>query len=129
MSGLILPGGGQVPAKPAQPSYDDLTDEQKAAVDALAEREEVEFEKVETAFVIIKTLDGAFGIRPYLPTMEPVAPQRTADENDYLSAFAIISANLHAQMAAAVTSQAMMQQAAMMQRAMADQQLHRSLKL
>lgn len=129
MSGLILPGG--VPAvaqkKDEAPAYESLTEEQKAAVDALAAKEEPEYDRVETAFVVIKTLDGSYGIRPYGAV--PVAPEREADENDYLSAFEIIKTSLLAQMTAATVQQGMMQQAAFMQQQMQEAALRRNLKL
>lgn len=131
MSGLILPGGGSVPAKAADaaPAYDDLTDEQKAAVDALAANENPEDlrDPVEYAFVIVKHPDGSFAITNDLTVK--IAPQRSADENDYLAAFAVIQSNMQAQQTAVMVQRGMAQQAAMMQRAMADQQLQQRLKL
>jgi len=131
MSGLIIPGGTKAPEKKKAdvPSYDSLTEEQKAALDALAEKENPEdhYPEVETAFVVVKHTDGSFAISNALDVK--VAPKREADENDYLAAFKIIEQNLSAQMIAIMVQQSMMQQAAMMQRQMADQQLMGSLKL
>lgn len=129
MSGLILPGGGSVPAKKDDTDYDSLSEEQKAAVAALAEKENPEdlLEEVETLFVVIKQKDGSFGIANTLDL--PVRPARTADENDYHAAFAIVSANLQAAQTAAMVQQGMMQQAAMMQRAAQEQAIASRLKL
>jgi hypothetical protein len=126
---LILPTGAKPAPKETTPSYDSLTEEQKAALDALAEKENPEdhYPTVETAFVVIKHPDGAFSISNDLSPK--IAPKREADENDYLAAFEIIKANLHAQMSAVLVQQGMMQQAAMMQHHMQNQQIQSRLKL
>ena len=131
MSGLILPGGGTVAAKKkdAAPEYESLTDEQKAAVDALADKENPEdlLEEVDTLFVVIRHKDGSYAIGDTLDL--PVRPRKTADENDYLSAFAVISAQVQAAQTAAHVQAGMMQQAAMMQHRMQEQAIASRLNL
>lgn len=131
MSGLILPGGGPVPARSETPAYSDLSEEQKAALDGMAAKEDPEALKqtVEYAFTVVKNPDGSFGIANDPEVAASLAPQRTPDENDYLSAFSVLQATITGRLTAAIVQQGMMQQAAMLQRAASDQQLRQHLKI
>lgn len=131
-SGIILPGGKEVPVKKAEdtPEYDSLTDEQKAALDEMAEdiNPEDVYPKVEFAYVVIKQSDGSYGIAFDIASAK-VSPRTTASEEDVLAANAVVDATIRAQITAAAVQASMMQQAAMMQRAAQEQALRSQLKI
>lgn len=127
MSGIVLPNG-----KPAAPSAPSLTEEQKAAIAALAEKvpEEETYPHVRTAFAVIVGLDGQVDIDPSL--VKNVRVDREPNNDDVIGAAEVIKSKIilsatALQTVGLIQQQAMAQQQAM-QNAMLQRQVQQGLK-
>lgn len=73
---------------PSAPSYDDLTPEQQAEVDAMAGGEEPDLMPVATVFAVVIERDGSVSLSSDLNI--PVVPDREATPTDILGAMAVV---------------------------------------
>ena len=128
MSGLLLPDGSAAPAsKPAAPSYDDLTPEQQAEIDAMAGSEEQELIPVATVFAIVVERDGTVSLTSDLSI--PVISDREATPTDILGAMSVVKHDIESTLTAVKVQQGI----AAMQQQMAErleaQRVAKSLRL
>ena len=124
MSGIVLPAGVKAPEAPKDLNFDDLTDEQRAAVEANAAKVSPEeaTPKVLTAFAVIIEHDGSVSVDPSL--IKGVQPDRSPSNNDILSALTNLQVEIQTNITALKTANLMVQQAQAAQQQYAAQQEH-----
>lgn len=124
MSGIVLPAGVKAPDAPKDLTFDDLTDEQRAAVEANAAKVSPEeaLPKVLTAFAVIVEPDGAVSVDPSL--VKGVQVERPPSNNDLLAALENLKIEIQTNITALKTANLMLQQAQAAQQQFAAQQEH-----
>lgn len=113
---------GQTKPEPQAPSLDELTDEQRAALEALAEEEEDDQEQVSvaTAFMLVLHHDGHWEIS--LDSTQGVLPSRPPSDDDITAGAAVATQMVQVAKTANTTAMAVMQAMQMqMQHVMAAQ--------
>jgi len=121
-----IPILGQTPAKTeaekaiedAKAAYDALSDEEKARLADLADREEGE--AVATAFLVVLHHDGSIDVQGDLATKYVLA--RTATVDDIVAGASVAISDINSGKTAQQTAMQMMQMTQMAQRQMAQQQ-------
>lgn len=113
--------------KDEAPSYEELTDEQKAAVEALAaeEDESITSRPVITAFLVTLEEDGHWVAHPEVN--QDLRLARTMDADDIIAAGAVLQKDVLTQESAVRTQMVMMQAARQAQAAMQQQQIQQHL--
>ena len=111
------------------PSYDGLTPEEQASVDALGEKtepEQPEAHAVVTAFLVIMETDGSIHAEADLDT--PLARQRLPHGDDVYAACSVVMRDVEASHTSQVTLVHLQNMTAQMQQQMANQQMAQRLE-
>lgn len=111
MTSLVGPKG-----EPMAPSYEDLTDEQKAALAAAGVAagdtpQQQPLKQIITGFVAFLEMDGVWRVHHDLSLAAQVAPLRPAGPDDMYAAAAMVQKDVVVQLTAIHTQQMMMQAA------------------
>ena len=128
MSGLLMPDGSPATSStPPAPSYDDLTPEQQAEVDAMAGGEEPDLMPVATVFAIVVERDGTVSLSSDLNI--PVAPDREATPTDILGAMSVVKHDVESTLTAVKVQQGFMAMQQQMAEHLEAQRVAKSLRL